>query len=154
MLKQTRKLLKYGLLIPLFFLSGMSSQAMAESYAVIGNIKNDVSEGLARQQASRLFLKQHSKWSNGLASKVFDRREGSVEHNAFRSEVLNLSEGGLTRHWLSLKQKTGETPPRIIASTSRLVRIIKKHKGALAVIKEEEVGSLPFDVRVLFKFNH
>lgn len=153
MQRSLTKAFQVSIIIPLFLFSGAFVQAFAGSYAVVGNVKNAVSRSDAQQQVKRLFLRQRAAWSNGLAGRAFDRAATTPEHRAFRRVVLDMSKDRLSNYWLSLKQRTGETPPRTIASTRMLIRLVSKYDGSFGVVEEKYTKVLPAGVRVLFTFS-
>lgn len=132
----------------------MIPAAFAESYVVIVNTSNSLSgdQKQMEQQVKRAFLKQATTWPSGAEVKAFDRAKGAPESIAFISSVLGMDEAEVARYWLGLKQKTGETPPRNVSSSSMVKRLVTKYEGGIAVIKESEATDLPDGVKVLFKF--
>ncbi len=135
-------------------LTGAVPSVYAEGKCVIViNAANNFSadEAAMREQVKRLFLKQQTEWSNGTKAKPFDRVKGSPEHEKLLSEVLGMSEAKLASHWLSLKQKTGETAPRNVKSARSLLKLIGKYEGAFGVVDEATAASLPDGVKILFK---
>lgn len=153
MYTRTYTTVKLCLAISLFLLSVTGTQAFAASYAVIGNAKNMVPESNVRYQIKRLYLKQQKRWSNGVTATVFDRGSESSEDKAFRDSALNMSLEELSDHWLSVKQRTGETPPRTITSTRTLFKLISRYEGSFGVVSESYVDTLPDGIRVLLMFN-
>lgn len=136
------------------FVIAFAPQALAQSYAVIVNNVNSFSgdETAMKQQVKRLFLKQSSAWQGGTEVRAFDRAKGSPETTAFISDVLGMDEAAVARHWLSLKQKTGETPPRNVSSSNMLVKLVSKYEGGVGVVDSTTASALPDGVRVLFNF--
>ena len=135
-------------------LSVVIGQSASADNVVIVNINNSytANEDTMRKVVKRLFLKQQSTWPDGTNAKSFDRRKASAEQQAFNSTVLGMDDAVIARHWLSLKQTTGETPPRTVGSTNMLAKFVAKYDGAFGVVAESELGSLSDRVRVLFKF--
>lgn len=144
---------KHCLAVSLLFIGMICTQAIADSYAVIGNAKNKVTEENVRHQLKRLYLKQQKRWSNGLTVTVFDRGSGTSEDRAFRNSALNMSLDELADHWLSVKQRTGETPPRTITSTRTLLKLIGRYEGSFGVVSERYINTLPANIRVLMTFD-
>ncbi len=125
-----------------------------ETMAVIVNRGNPIS-GTSEELnnlVARIFLKQQKDWPNDISCRTYDREQDSLEHQQFIERVLNMSEGRLLAHWGKMKQLSGETPPRVIRSSSILLRFIAKHKGGVGIIKQEEVSKLPSSIKVLFTF--
>lgn len=131
----------------------LSVVASAETYAIVTGASNDFSadDNATTQIAKRLFLKEKKDWPNGLEAKVFDRNADSPEQSAFTKNVLQMSKSEVAEHWLNLKQKTGETPPREVGSTRMLMKFLEKYPGGLSVIKVSEAEGA--NVRVLLEIS-
>lgn len=123
-------------------------------HAVIVNANNpyNASESEMREVVKRLFLKQQSTWPNGITAKCYDRSKASAEQVSFNRDLLGMSDAVIARHWLGVKQTTGETPPRNVGPTSILGKFVGKYDGGLGIVESGEIGSLPSNVRVLFTF--
>ncbi len=148
----TLKFLFYSLL-GLTFLS--SQNGSAADCAVVVNASNSYSadESSMRKQAKRLFLKELMQWPGGTASKLYVRENSTPIHNDFLQDVLNKTDAEYASHWLSVKQKTGETPPRAVKSIKILLRLIGKKEGAIGVISKAEAAELTENVKILFQCN-
>ena len=125
-----------------------------DSFAIIVNSDNPLS-GTSEELTSvvrRLFLKQQRDWPNHVSSRVYDREPQSLEHQQFVEQILKMSGGRLSSHWVKMKQVSGDTPPRVIRSHPILLRFIAKHKGGMGIVQMEEVKNLPPTIKVLFTF--
>ena len=125
-----------------------------ETMAIIVNKGNPIS-GTSEELnnlVARIFLKQQKDWPSDILCRTYDREQDSLEHQQFVERILNMSEGRLLAHWGKMKQLSGETPPRVIRSSSILIRFIAKHKGGIGIVKQEEVRKLPSSIKVLFMF--
>ena len=122
--------------------------------AVIVNQGNPISgtSDELRSLVVRLFLKQQKDWPSNILCRIYDRESDSAEHQQFVERILNMSEGKLSTHWVKMKQLSGETPPRVIRSSSILLRFIQKHQGGIGIVKKEESKKLSSSVKVLFTF--
>lgn len=132
---------------------GANSSAFADN-ALIVNANNPytATESDMRELVKRLFLKRQSAWPNGATAKCFDRSRTSNEQTTFNQTILEMSDAVIARHWLRLKQTTGETPPRNVGSTNVLSKFVSKYDGGMGVVAENELATLPETVRVLFRF--
>lgn len=125
-----------------------------DSFAIIVNGANPLS-GTSEELTglvARLFLKQQRDWPDQVPSRVYDRELESPEHQQFIEQILKMSEGRLSSHWVKMKQVSGETPPRVIRSQATLLRFIEKHKGGIGIVNVDEVKRLPTTIKVLFTF--
>lgn len=129
--------------------------AAAEDFAVIVHQSNNYADSVEamKQVVRQLFLKERSEWPNKIAVKPFARAAGSSEHDAFLNGVLKMTEADLANHWISLKQRTGQTAPREISRDSLLIKLVAKYEGSFAVVSKGEAEGSD-SVRVLFTFAH
>lgn len=132
-----------------FFLSAGVS---AESYALVINADNNYSASIedAKQEIKLLFLKQKSAWANGTTAKPLARPQDSEESKIFLSAILQMSPSEVAQYWLSMKQKTGQTPPREMESSRILLKMISASPDAFALFKQSDVTPTPPGTRVLF----
>jgi hypothetical protein len=124
-----------------------------ETYALIVNAGNSVQDGsgAVRKTIRTLYLKDFTRWANGVEAKPYGREPTSGEHVAFVSEVLGMSEAELARHWLRLKNMNGTTPPKEVDSDRLLIKHVARHDGAFGVVKAS-AAAMAEGVRVLFEF--
>lgn len=136
------------------FMFVLASPSYAGSFAVIINSSNTYTadEASMKQTLKNIFLKRQSKWPGGEKTKPIDRDNASDEHKAFLKKVLGMSEPELAGHWLSTKQKTGETAPRVVKSSRIGMKLIGKRKGGFMVVSDVDTANLPDNVKVLLKF--
>ncbi len=109
----------------------------------------------ARASVRQLYLKQRSEWpvrvgGEPLDAKPFGRAAGSVEQRAFLSAVLGMSEVDLVKHWIDLKQRTGQTEPRSLASDRMVLKMVAKYPGGFGVVDRASADEQSDSVRVLF----
>lgn len=127
----------------------------AGEYVVVGQVGNSYAGApdATRQLLARLFLKQLTAWPNGAAAKVYAAPSGSPEMTAFRDKVLTMNEAALASHWLTLKQKTGETPPREVGSSSIMGKLIAQAPGAIGIMKKADFAAAPGNLKVLLEID-
>ncbi len=139
----------------LFVIVSLATPCFAEeTMAIIVNRGNPIS-GTSEELnhlVARIFLKQQKDWPSDISCRTYDREQDSLEHQQFVEHKLKMSEGRLLAHWGKMKQLSGETPPRVIRSSSILLRFIAKHNGGIGIVKQEEVRKLPSSIKVLFTF--
>lgn len=124
-------------------------------YAVVVNAANDFADaGSAKNVIKQLFLKDRGDWPNKAKdeSKPFGRTAGTPETKAFLAQVLGMTEAELAKHWIALKQKTGQTPPREVETDDMLLRFVAKFPGGFGVVKADAAKA--DGVKVLFTFKN
>lgn len=146
--------MKKSIILSLLFLFNCSYFSLElkaeEKYVIIVNSQNNASADLG--ELKLLFMKKKGNWSNGFAVKPYFRKKNSKAQNAMIQKVLGISNVQLEQHWLSLKQKTGKTAPRVIKSDKLLIKFIAKNKGSLGVISKKFAAKLGDKVKILKEF--
>lgn len=126
----------------------------ASDFLLIVNAENNISGDPVKLQneVKHLFLKEQKKWSNGIDAKPLSAKSGSEALKAFIKEILIMDSATLAQHWLSAKQKTGDTPPREISSTRSTVKLVARKKGAFGFVLKSELPQDTSKIRILFEF--
>ena len=136
--------------------AGSSAQKNQLQYVLVVNAANSFQAGgnprRLREVTKQLFLKERSQWPNILHAKPYSRSSDSPEQRAFMQRVLGLTEIELVTHWISLKQRTGQTRPREVASDRILIRFVERSEGAFGVLPKDSLRGASDRVKVLFSF--
>ena len=127
----------------------MAQSVMAEPVAVVVNKDNgvDLNEADARELVSDIFKRDRSSWPNGEDARPVSR-EGATQ-DTLREEILGMSRSEWDSHWISKKQRSGETPPRQVGSTRMAVRLVERDPGGVTLLDETEMDRYGSNVRVL-----
>ena len=144
---------KLALTCMLTLLTAARGQEREEpAFAVVVNVANECKlEGEAvTGLVKKLFLKQLTKWPDGLDARPYARERGA-EQAAFLQQVLCMEEAELARHWLKMKTMNGTTPPRSVGSDRMLLKYVEKHDGAFGVVALD-VAREAAGVRILCTF--
>lgn len=131
-----------AVLCAIFAVATIRSKAAGE-YAIVTNASNSyrADESTLRTVLKQLYLKQRSQWPNSIAAKPFGRPAGSSEHQVWLSHILGLRQSELAKHWLSLKQRNGETAPQEVESDEILLKLVAKYPGAFGVVPRDKASS-------------
>ncbi len=136
--------------------AGSPRQSYQPQFVLVVNVANTFEGGgnprVLREVTRQLFLKKRSQWPNVLTAKPYSRSSDSPVQKAFNQSVLGLSEIELVNHWIALKQRTGQTPPREVASDRILIRFVERSPGAFGVLPRESLTGASDRVKVLFSF--
>ncbi|MBL1277762.1 MAG: hypothetical protein COB30_016905 [Ectothiorhodospiraceae bacterium] len=126
----------------------------AGSYAVIINADNTFSgdKQSAINTVKRLYLKIQSSWPSGSKVKLLARKDSSSIQKAFIKSILGMTDAELAAHWISVKQKTGETPPRSVRSGRIVIKLVEKNSGGVSFIESKDIPGLTNKAKVLFTF--
>ncbi|MFK7740745.1 MAG: hypothetical protein AB8H80_10510 [Planctomycetota bacterium] len=136
-------------------LSAVPQGGTPAKYAVVINSSNScqVKDAKARGLIKQLFLKQLSRWPDGLVAKPYARKKSSKGHSVFGSQVLQMSGAEQARHWLRAKHLDGTTAPNSVSSDRMLLKHIEKHDGALGVVSLSALQKAnKVSVRILYRF--
>lgn len=127
---------------------------LAGEYSVIVNAENTFSgtEEQLRNQLKRIFLKFQTSWPDKTDAKVYASPAGSPQMSAFQKSVLGMSQAELASHWLSAKQKSGETPPREVKSARIMSKLVGKYTGAFGVVDSASVDADAKNIKVIMSF--
>lgn len=143
-----------ALLVFALVMCALPSVAIAGSeFAVVVNKDNAYSEDqdAAVMIVRQLFLRERGAWPDGTEAKPFSPEWGAPTHEAMLETLLSMNPADLSRHWVSLKSKTGETAPRELKSDKTILKIVGRYKGGFGVVSAD-AAEASGDVRVLFKF--
>lgn len=149
-----RKLFRFALASALTSTIALGSAAAGE-FAVVVNSNNAFNDApqATRSLVGRLYLKQLTAWPDGSPAKVLAAPASSPTMAGFREHVLEMNEAELAGYWLSVKQKTGETPPREVASANIMVKLLAQNPGSIGVMSRAEAATAGDGVRILFEFD-
>jgi len=125
---------------------------MAQPAVVVVNQQNkvDVSKSEAKEIVARIYKKNQSNWPDGEEARPISR-EGDLQA-ILRDKVLDMSRSQWEQHWVTKKQRSGETPPRAVSSTRMVVRLVERDPGGITILNEQEMDRYGSNVRVLFWF--
>jgi len=145
---------KIGLVSLAMLLTLVCAPVNAGSYAVIVNASNNYAgdKTTVINVVKRLYLKQQSSWPSGGKAKVLARKDGTPIQKAFIKSVLGMSDAELASHWISLKQKTGETPSRSVRSGKIVIKLVEKNANAMAFVEKGDLSKMTGKAKVLFEF--
>lgn len=134
-----------------------ASSALAndvDEYAVIINGDNPYSgsETQMRNEVRLLFLREKFRWGNQLLSMPLSPNQNSPAFQAFRAEVLDMSESQLQAHWNRIKHINGHTAPREVNSERLILRLIQRDRGAFSLLPKHSVDAQSPHTRILFTY--
>ena len=129
--------------------------AHAAEYAVVVNPANTYTssdQAALRQTAKQIFLKQKTSWPDfGEKARPFSFGKKPAQQ-AFTDKILGMDDASLDQHWLSVKQKTGGSPPRDIPSSSLMAKFVSRYPGAVGVMSVGDAEKHSSDVKILLTY--
>lgn len=126
----------------------------AHQYAVVttASATSGESEQVMHHIVKQIFLKDRHFWPNGQAATPFAPPQDSEAWSFFRANVLDKSQVSMDEHWLSLKDRVGETPPEVVKSDKDTSNRVKRTPGAVGIVRKQSASTSDGDVVVLFTF--
>ena len=141
--------------LALFILSSaiFIDAAYASDYVVIVHKENELLLDTKKMKSliKSVYLKERRVWPGGFRTKPFSRTPHSEIQKLFANEVLDMSEGQLQEHWLSLKSKQGTSKPREV-SAKMLIKLVGKYKGAIGCVSRTMAESAKDRVSIALEF--
>ncbi|MEP6572213.1 MAG: hypothetical protein ABJD11_05940 [Gemmatimonadota bacterium] len=122
-------------IVLLFLVLGacIAGPAYAQAYQVIVNVGNDVTS-LSKDEASKLFLKQTGKWSDGKAVTPVDQDRDSKVREAFSHVVHGRSSSAITAYWQQQIFSGQDVPPIEKAGDADVVSFVQANAGAVGYV--------------------
>ncbi|MCG8588163.1 MAG: hypothetical protein MJE66_02650 [Proteobacteria bacterium] len=150
MTKHTRIAFTLALLLAV---GGGAPGALAqETYAVVSSTGNANRAKVTPKLLRMLYLKELREWPDGTLARPIARPEDSEAHRLFRDQVLRMDEMRLARHWIGLKQRTGQRSLSPVAQDRTLIGLLKRYPGAFAVLPVAVAESDP-ELEILLKLH-
>jgi ABC-type phosphate transport system substrate-binding protein len=102
---------------------------------------------LTKIEASRLFLRKTTRWSDSSKVEPIDQNEGSAARQALNSEIHNLSERQIAKYWQEAMFAGRARPPRAVGSDQAVLDFVASTPGSIGYISS--ATSVPENVKVL-----
>lgn len=111
--------------------------AMANSYAqsfkIIVNANNGISS-LTQKEASDLFLKKKTKWTDGSAVLPTDQSASSKTRETFSQQVLGKSTSAIRNFWQQAAFSGTASAPPEKSTDDEVIEYVKKNAGAIGYV--------------------
>lgn len=120
-------------LFSLFLTMLFAAPAAAQDFKVIVNSANSTTE-LDRTVASKLFLRQSSKFPNGTAAQPVDHDKSSALRESFSKTVLGRSASAVATFWQQQIFSGKEMPPPVKPSDAEVIAYIKATPGGIGYV--------------------
>ena len=110
-----------------------AAPAAAQDFKVVVNSGNSTSE-LSADVATKLFLKQSTKFPNGTAAQPVDLAKASAVRVAFSKAVLGRPVGAIETYWQQQIFSGKDVPPAVKASDDDVLAYVKANVGAIGYV--------------------
>lgn len=107
--------------------------ASAQGFAVVASADR-ADERVTAAIVRRLYLKEQADWPSGIPGKPLGRPSESPAQREFLRHVLRMDQPRLTRHWIALKQRTGQRRVIQVDSDRKLVLMLRRFPEAFGVL--------------------
>lgn len=127
--------------ISITFIILLFSNVWAEPLVVIVNKDNPI-PSLSNGDVQKYFLIKIKNWNEGGRVKPINRANKSPEKKEFITSILGMTIQDYEQYWISMKQKTGETEPKVVRSSKFVLRIISQNKEGIGYLAEKYFKNL------------
>ncbi|MBI5543208.1 MAG: hypothetical protein HY901_04930 [Deltaproteobacteria bacterium] len=94
-----------------------------------------------RRLLAEVFLKKHTRWSDGKTIRPVDLASDSPVRVRFSQEVLRRSVVAVKNYWQPIIFSGRDVPPPELPSDSAVVQYVNAHPGAIGYVSEAaEIG--------------
>lgn len=129
---------------PLYFallaFACMNAPVAHAQVVVIANRQAPVDK-VEPDQATQIFLKQIQNWPDGKPIQAVDIKEGSPLRAEFYSQITGRSLGQLRAYWARQAFTGMGFPPRQMASSEDVVKLVQNTPGAVGYVSRKEVDA-------------
>ncbi len=119
-----------AMLVLMFIVSGIAS---AQNYKVIVNSSNSVSS-LSKKEASDLFLKKSTKFSNGMVAVPVDLAANSNAREGFSSNIHGKAVSAIRNYWQQAAFSGAASAPPEKANDNEVIEFVKRNPGAIGYV--------------------
>jgi ABC-type phosphate transport system substrate-binding protein len=105
------------------------------------------SEKLTKDDASRIFLKKMTRWSDGTEIRVVQPKGDTGVRAAFDNAVHDRSPAAIRTYWAQMVFSGRDVPPVEKANDEAIVDFVKQNRGAIGVVSEG--AALPGGVKAI-----
>lgn len=124
--------------VGLLLVDAREAQAQ-DAFKIVVNTANAVST-IKKADASRLFLRKQSKWSNGQTVQPVDQGESSPIRRAFSQAVHGMDVPSVNSYWQELVFAGKGEPPTQKSSDAEVIAYVKATPNAIGYVSPGAVG--------------
>jgi len=132
----TKHLVMGFVLIVLF-----ASNSYGEPIVFIVNKDNPIAS-ISNSGIQKIFLKKIKRWDSGEKTVPINLYNNTLVKRDFVSSILGMILHEYDQYWLGVKQRTGETEPRVVKSSKFVLKIVSVNKEAIGYLPEKYFNKL------------
>ena len=107
--------------------------AAGQDYKVVVNEANTIKD-ISKQQITRCFMKQTTKWPNGLPVTPVDQAASSAVRESFSNSVLERDVSAVKSYWQRQIFSGRGVPPPEKASDGEVLAFVRANPGAVGYV--------------------
>ncbi|SMO40050.1 substrate-binding domain-containing protein [Gracilimonas mengyeensis] len=119
--------------LSIFLLTITLNTATAQEFKAVVN-KANAAESISKEDLSKIFLKEQTKWADGTAITPIDLKAQSATRVAFSLEVHGRSVGAIRSHWQQAAFSGAGTAPLERSSDTDVIEFVKANPGAVGYV--------------------
>jgi len=120
--------------------------SLATGFKLVVNAEQR-SEKLTKDDASRIFLKKMTRWSDGTEIRVVQPKGDTAVRSAFDNAIHDRSPAAIRTYWAQMVFSGRDVPPVEKANEEAILDFVKQNKGAIGVVSEG--ATLPGGVKAI-----
>ena len=129
-----RKLLVSFLVLGALCLAGTAG-AETRGYKLVVNKANSAST-LDKGEVAKMFMKQSTKWSSGLAVEPVDQAPSAGVRERFSADVHGKAVGAIQSAWQRIIFSGRGVPPPEVTSDEAVISFVAEHPGGIGYVGE------------------
>lgn len=110
-----------------------AGQAYGQAYQVVVNAGNDVAS-LAKDDVSKMFLKQTGKWASGVPVVAVDLEKASKVRDAFSQAVHGRSGAAVATYWQQQIFSGQDVPPAEKGADAEVLAFVRSNPGGIGYV--------------------
>jgi ABC-type phosphate transport system substrate-binding protein len=147
------KVLRIALIFVLAAVAKPAVSATPIEIAVIVHSSNPNTTMSAEDVRSH-YMKQKSAWSNGEKIRPVESEMDDTARMLFIAKILKTNATDLERHWLEIKYRSAESPPKRMEDDEGAIKYVGTFKGGIGFVLAsslEKAKDKPIKVVLRFK---
>jgi ABC-type phosphate transport system substrate-binding protein len=114
--------------------TGPARSAAPVEIAVVVNTENPIGN-LSADEIRGYYMKQKTTWPNGEKIRPVDTETDNAARGMFITQILKTTSSDLERHWLEIKYRSAESPPKRMADDEGVIKYVSAFKGGIGFIE-------------------
>ncbi|MCG5054206.1 MAG: hypothetical protein KA712_14675 [Myxococcales bacterium] len=122
-----------AMLLVLLFPPSTSRSEPPVEVAVVINAANPMGS-MTLDEVRSFYMKQKSSWPDGEKIRPVDTETDDAARTLFLGKVLKTNPTDLERHWLEIKYRSAESPPKRMEDEAGVLKYVGAFKGGIGFV--------------------